>query len=92
MHTPGPWTYYGNDIEAEYIRSPRGRNGTGWNIVLEGAEASEMPDNVRLIAASPELLEALSDILSQGEGFMTRLVGFESLDKARAAIAKATGG
>jgi predicted ABC-type transport system involved in lysophospholipase L1 biosynthesis ATPase subunit len=50
----------------------------------EDAEA-----NARLIAAAPELLEALEYLLSQF-GRLDHLPDYSAGDKARAAIAKAT--
>lgn len=58
----------------------------------QGMKADETLANARLIAAAPELLEALEELLSapqlRGEmAFNLRL----RVEKARAAIAKATG-
>ena len=88
-HTPGPWTHEGQgditgiedngfgrgpvDVCSVYLRTVEGRH-----------EA-----NARLIAAAPDLLEALSEIINDGGKFvMTN----ETHRKARAAIAKARGG
>lgn len=83
QHTPGPWhampfkggeTIYAADSHrvAECLAS--GKHG-------EAAEA-----NARLIAAAPELLAALQNILAANPDLA------EVADEARAAIAKATGG
>jgi len=79
-HTPGPWfarkTFSGSsEIAAE--------NGDGATIARtrEDADAS-------LIAAAPDLLEALRGVLQQ---FAKRL-RVDSVERARAAIAKAEGG
>ena len=88
-HTPGPWKVQG---------TPR----RGWDIfslakgcyvafdepLREGAISLE--GDARLIAAAPDLLEALCYLLhtSTGETHEQRL---EAMDQARAAIAKAFG-
>lgn len=90
-HAPGPW------IEDQgFIYGPNG--------VLvcdprcDPATADSMPEmdaNARLIAAAPELLEALQWALEWRQlGSRWNLASDEErkqLDKARAAIAKATG-
>lgn len=84
-HTPGPW---------EWNKNYRGLDGPGGAVILEYApyEGMWVPDyagdwseaNARLIAAAPELLEALQDLCDTlGECGATA--------KARAAIAKAEG-
>ena len=91
-HTPGPW----KAVEAAY--NPPGwlwvQNGPGAlladvhqnvNIPLDARNA-----NARLMAAAPELLEALQEIITaaDGEGWNQLDAGFT---KARAAVAKAMG-
>ena len=91
-HTPGPW----KAVEAAY--NPPGwlwvQNGPGAlladvhqnvNIPLDARNA-----NARLMAAAPELLEALQEIITaaDGEGWNQLDAGFT---KARAAVAKALG-
>ena len=87
-HTLGPWTHEGQgditgiedngfgrgpvDVCSVYLRTVEGRH-----------EA-----NARLIAAAPDLLDALSEIINDGGKFvMTN----ETHRKARAAIARARG-
>lgn len=74
--TPGPWEAYDND---QYIRS-EGRcvAKLDW-VVRDDLDKA----NARLIAAAPDLLEALEYLVSLGGG--------DALDPARAAIAKALG-
>lgn len=98
-HTPGPWSYenegqtvyVGNQIEGRWIAQVR---GWGWLQKLKNGE--EVQDaNGRLIAAAPELLEALILMVrTHEEPAETQLQEARELqwiEKARSAIAKATG-
>lgn len=94
-HTPGPWSYenegqtvyVGDQIEGQWIAQVR---GWGWLQKLKNGEAVQ-DANGRLIAAAPELLEALQNIIdSVDKGHAVILVPLAA--NARAAIAKATGG
>ena len=111
-HTPGPWSYenegqtvyVGDQIEGQWIAQVR---GWGWLQKLKNGEAVQ-DANGRLIAAAPELLEALRmwmEIHDKPAGFIGKFgksldAAIESqqlkidaaADAARAAIAKATGG
>jgi hypothetical protein len=67
-HTPGPWTVTGGIVYGNGLRA---------KLPMNGADAA-------LMAAAPDLLEALQDLCDTlGECGMT--------EKARAAIAKAEG-
>jgi hypothetical protein len=94
QHTPGPWKLcYDGQIDG-----PDGRCicRFGWDSYKEFTELNNAA-NARLIAAAPDLLEALKLAISaHGVMLMTdppqeawRNYGVEA--KARAAIAKATG-
>ena len=94
-HTPGPWSYenegqtvyVGDQIEGQWIAQVR---GWGWLQKLKNGEAVQ-DANGRLIAAAPELLEALQNIIdSVDKSHAVILVPLAA--NARAAIAKATGG
>lgn len=91
-HTPGPWRMYeGNrggfvfygiaevaDMKPAYVRQ-------------ESDDATTMRANAQLIAAAPELLGALSGMVEVfGDEF--GMGDSETVDRARAAIAKAEGG
>jgi hypothetical protein len=89
-HTPGPWVIYelldGYDIRAPesecYVVTASDPEAV-WGAVGREEDAC-------LIAAAPELLEALEQVLSfvdAGQGTWT----VEDQNKARAAIAKAKG-
>ena len=79
-HTPGPWKIYSDhshdvQIEAESTMIAD----------LYTDDVPEFMDNALLIAAAPELLEALIDVVRIADRKTTEF------DAARAAIAKATG-
>ena len=79
-HTPGPWSINGNKID-----------GNGYHIVsVNSHRTSEGEANARLIAAAPELLEALILICDRDWAY----AGMEEMKiiiSARSSIAKATG-
>jgi hypothetical protein len=75
-HTPGPWLQMGSSVGVTH-----GEIASVWEI--DGRSFS----NARLIAAAPDLLEAL-DLLLNDVGRGNSMLG---AIKARAAIAKATG-
>jgi len=106
-HTPGPWiahkktspdcsegTHYitcANGALGYWRGHKQGHTDSSW--VLNKADA-------RLIAAAPELLEALSELIAAGDNSMrptdgddvAAMIRFGEAEKAaRAAIAKATG-
>jgi hypothetical protein len=100
MHTPGPWALFevGDRIKRmcpaavetkTSILTVVGEDETTFAAVLEIADA-------RLIAAAPDLLEALEDVLSEWVRDLTD-AGEEDIEErayvkfARAAISKATG-
>lgn len=74
-HTPGPWRYY---------KCRCGMEGCNQYTISVQGSVGFVEADARLIAAAPELLEALQDLCDTlGECGMT--------EKARAAIAKAEG-
>jgi hypothetical protein len=104
-HTPGPWNadknFMGPDTYGDGNSIPVFPRGGGvaiCDVVAVTGEGLSRPDvqaraeaNARLIAAAPELLEALekaADWLSRS----IRIDDREQAEDARAAIAKATGG
>jgi len=106
MHTPGPWTEKQRDPTSGQMVLPNGiRYNSGsvgvvdcdgrW-IAIVRSQSREGMHNARLIAAAPELLEALEDAefllrkLGQKAGPM-RDSCKRSAEDARAAIAKAKG-
>lgn len=97
-HTPGPWDVLNSKKEEWY-----GRPLDYWTVTAKDRDLwicaspewdpehdEESTANARLIAAAPELLEALQKIVAAADG-----EGWSQLDatlaNARAAIAKARG-
>lgn len=97
-HTPGPWTL--GDPAHEHT------SGRAWTVPVWANEAPSGDKiageamatsrktaraNARLIAAAPDLLEALAQIVAECEAG-THDSGTSGMAAARAAIAKAGGG
>jgi len=95
QHTPGPWQTDRNNVHAAQIATIHGCTNSDWVEIWSPAAfaASEETQeaNARLIAAAPELLEALdriADMCAAPPNFSDKTIQ----DIACAAIAKATGG
>jgi hypothetical protein len=93
-HTPGPWNPYFDETYG-VLGPDKGRVAICMN--LKGAHGlagrrhgDEVAANARLIAAAPDLLEALQGMESLATD-VRRDDPAADLAKARAAIAKATG-
>jgi hypothetical protein len=96
-HTPGPW-----EQDADTIIKFLGEDANGPHIqqICEITYAhdpeestKEAEANALLIAAAPELLEALEAMIRYGEdGPAKRETGYEIEMRAKAAIRKAKGG
>ena len=96
-HTPGPWKAVdGGRFDPEVIITTEGRIDShhgeicSMEIEFNGPHGVEQRANVHLIAAAPDLLEALLTLLGEHEDsdYMTAA---EQRAKARAAIRKAKG-
>lgn len=102
MHTPAPWKNIGREIrhaEKSMILA------TVYNHLPANQQPAEAEANARLIAAAPELLEALKNAIARMEEnkpaaakprddmhkVYARAVFYRDLEAARAAIAKAEG-
>ena len=81
-HTKGPWIADGAQV---FTNETNVAQANGYRIDRETVAA-----NARLIAAAPELLEALTDCVEHMH--WTQPQGEAALKKAKAVIAKATGG
>jgi hypothetical protein len=102
-HTPGPWSAVGAFIENRNTGTAVCKTMCRFNEEGHFPVEAEADANARLIAAAPELLEALrgfanlaeySDIVNSMATVLRphERAGFvESFSKARAAIAKAEG-
>lgn len=92
-HTPGPWKAFPSDpadgAECYYLTAVELR---GEIACIYGPQRDEQEANARLIAAAPELLEALEGLLAHlgPDGYIPN-AGGTATERARAAIAKATG-
>jgi len=92
-HTPGPWRI-ADDIHPSFLKvdGPSFKlNVVMWAAHLGESDYQSRLADLRLIAAAPDLLEALEDLIrnhkeNKGEG-----LGIGPLIKAKAAIAKAKG-
>ena len=97
-HTPGPWLLWGaSDVFSKAGKamvasacSPRGSNFVEYRkLEIDDADFDEACANARLIAAAPELLEALVALRAAEWGDASEIVALRN--KADAAIAKVTG-
>lgn len=92
-HTPGPWRQSLIRVQREisgHLGKPIAYT-TGKLVELDSIEDFA---NARLIAAAPQLLEALQEAykyINGGSGQQTGLAFGALFDQVRAAIAKATG-
>ena len=92
-HTPGPWKIADNTLIYAL-------NGKGNNIfcckVMPGckcgcitASQKELEANARLIAAAPDLLKALRELVKQDDGlYPAYSLGWKIIKRAELAIAK----
>jgi hypothetical protein len=103
QHTPGPWTVghtrtfthsggiFGTETAVHYGDAVNRGNCIA-HAYGHGA-LSHSEDDARLIAAAPDLLEALKEMLANPAGDYDTTDDYEkACKKAHAAIAKATGG
>jgi len=83
-HTPGPWKLSVDGCNAENNRANVVEGANGSLIVYGNANDSD----ARLIAAAPDLLEALQELWDIHKGYE---INSERAARINAAIAKATG-
>jgi hypothetical protein len=86
-HTPGPWVF--DEDECSEIPALHLYCADSKNPFHGSRSEEELKANARLIAAAPELLEALQRLLKGEDDEYLTPQGLRNL--ARAAIAKATG-
>jgi len=83
-HTPGPWAVF--DFSRDMILDS---NGDLIAVIIDGKSDETKLANARLVAAAPDLLEALEEALKE---FLFDCYDDHPLaEKWRAAITKATG-
>ena len=85
-HTPGPWFVQDIPTASIYISPAGGRPSVALALTKVNVPAGETMANARLIAAAPDLLEALRYLLDN-DGDCSA----DGIATCRAAIAKATG-
>ncbi|WP_051439464.1 hypothetical protein [Bordetella petrii] len=87
-HTPGPWMVLPSVVPTQFAILTE--HGVRQDVaVTYGFDHTPREANARLIAAAPELLEALEEFVHPYSS--ETLTEGERLEKARAAIAKAKG-
>jgi hypothetical protein len=88
-HTPGPWFIHEDQHDNVTIKAPDG-DGVPWNVATILSYCGDPPcdkANARLIAAAPELLEALQELYNAD---WSNLCG-RAQEVCERAIAKANG-
>ena len=89
-HSTAPWRVSGQPCYAGYkVVDSAGRS------VAAFPSSSKRPDeeragNAALIAAAPDLLSALVELVKVADGILTSSYSRDRIDSAKAAIAKAT--
>lgn len=93
-HTSGPWAVF-NQSDVFTNRDDGKVSEYIADCAVEELELSEIQANARLIAAAPELLEALilleREMVESGNAGSVDYGWKPAIEKTRAAIAKATG-
>ena len=85
-HTPGPWAYHNTPTPFIHVAAGGLPICQIYTSTAHGQSMGEQFANAHLIAAAPELLEALQFVMTaSGEQLGT------AFEQAQAAIAKATG-
>ena len=91
QHTPGPWFNAGLMIRKQ--TSEKGGSFALAKVIdHEWLEMGDTDANARLIAAAPELLDALIELVDVSSSVLTSTHSRARVDAARAAINKALGG
>ena len=85
-HTPGPWEcFYKHKYGEWHVSVPMSNGSMRWALFDDGVRSENPEADARLIAASPDLLAALQEVVAISDR------KHDAWDKARAAIAKALG-
>lgn len=95
-HTPESWTMTGQMGSGPHacLADVRGPNGRQLATIEYTDDPAEADANARMMAAASNLLDSLKELLEWAKvwGVYESPEWVQSRDKARAAIAKATGG
>jgi hypothetical protein len=96
-HTPGPWLYITGDEWSHSVVTEEGELPSGdmgyWTVAsINKNREPQHKANARLIAAAPELLEALRTLKMAIVAGPPEYDSADWIEMADAAIAKATGG
>jgi len=87
-HTPGPWVF--REPESDELHEIYAESGG--ELICFPVWTHNQKANIPLIAAAPELLDALREIVHYDEGSSEpESYGYEVLSRCKAAIAKAEG-
>lgn len=91
-HTPGPWALAEGSWEIEARVDPENSETYYAPVAMLDTDWSGgiVEANARLIAAAPDMLDALSDIVASSDANCGDSLA-NAIETARAAIAKATG-
>ncbi|SAE91736.1 Uncharacterised protein [Enterobacter cloacae] len=87
--TKGEWEIMMDDDEIKVIQSNSLENGSGWRSYVAICEDVQCIEDANLIAAAPDLLEALQNMVTAYE--YEASIDNPALLAARAAISKALG-
>mgnify|MGYP003341995656 CR=1 FL=1 len=91
-HTPGPWKHYDDSENSVHRHEIVALGKTVARIYCTNGAQIEDAANARLIAAAPDLLEALQEILEQPNYTWDKEKILQEVKRiAGSAIAKATG-
>ena len=91
-HTPGPWeVFYKAKYDEWHVSIPIKQGGMTWALSDDGVRSENPEADAHLIAAAPDLLDALDELLSACELPGDHCEIAQAIPKAIAAIAKATG-
>jgi hypothetical protein len=90
-HAPGPWVAVGAWVEHSYWDCPDVCSCAPESIGQRGRAYDEQCANARLIAAAPDLLEALKAVMEALIADLPQAEGSPTVQGALAAIAKAEG-
>jgi len=92
-HTPGPWEWAKNAMGNVYTDLGSPLNDDVWPVLEAEDYYVCMSDaNARLIAAAPELLAVVEELVESADYWSEYFVPIGIVDRMKGAIAKARGG